>query len=113
MVSKIVWTLILAVIVVSFHAGFMFAKPVIDHKFFASDAAELMRYNFSNEDDAKKRFIALAAERNITLNPDDRDSIDVWKKSYDHYVVQVFYSITVDYYGLYQKTYKYEHEFTN
>ena len=54
-VGKITWLLILGAFAASIHAGFMFAKPYIDFRFFEGDAKELMRFNFQGEEDMKER----------------------------------------------------------
>jgi len=108
--TKLFWILALAAFVIAIHAGFMFGKPIIDHKFFVSDAEELMRYNFKQEEDARERFLMLAKERNIPLN--EEGGLEVWRNDGNSYTILVKYSKTVDYYGLYKKKYDYEMEFT-
>ena len=108
--TKLFWILALAAFVIAIHAGFMFGKPIIDHKFFVSNAEELMRYNFDDEEDVQRRFMALAKENNISL--DEEEGIEIWRDDGKSYTVIVTYSKTVDYFGLYKKTFDYEMEFT-
>ena len=108
--TKLFWILALAAFAIGIHAGFMFAKPIMNHKFFVSDAEDLMRFNFNSEKDALMRFKALAEEWNIPL--DEEEGIEVWIDDEKGFTVIVKYSNTVDYYGLYKKTFDYEMEFT-
>lgn len=113
--GKIIWILILVVFAVSIHAGFMFGKPYIDYKFFKGNSEELMRFEFRNEDDIKERIIKLASDHNITLEHDEsgelENGLEVWPSGERGYEIIIKWTRKVDYYGLFDKTFKYRLEY--
>ncbi len=113
-VSKIIWILVLAGFAVSIHAGFIFGKPYIDYRFFEADATELMRFKFQGEGDMQKRILKLAEENNIPLEyheGDKKEGLEIWPEDERGYLIIIKWSRTVDYYGLFEKTFKYELEY--
>ena len=107
--TKIFWILVLIALVIGIHAGYMFGKPVMNHKLFVADAEELMNYDFSDDTDVRKRFIKLMNTRNIPMK--DEYSLEVEQEGSQSFTVYVKYSKTVDYFGFYQKTHTHDLEF--
>ncbi len=114
-VEKIIWLLILAAFAVSIHAGFMFGKPYVEYRFFKADSHEMMRFKFQGEKDIKERIIKLASEYNITLEHnmegDEEEGLEIWQDDERGYDIIIKWSKTVDYYGIYEKTFKYKLEY--
>ena len=106
---KLFWILVLLALMIGIHAGYMFGKPVMDHKLFVADAEELIKYNFGDEADVRTRFTKLMNDRNIPLV--DEDSLEIERENSANITVYVRYSKTVDYFGFYQKTHTHDLEF--
>jgi len=114
MVSKIIWLVVLAVFAVSIHAGFIFGRPYFDYRFFEGNAKELMRFKFQGEGDMKKRILKLAKDGNIPLEyheGDKKEGLEIWPEGEKGYLITIKWSRTIDYYGLFEKTFKYELEY--
>ena len=113
-VGKIIWLLIFVAFAVSIHAGFMFGKPYIDYRFFEGASKDLMRFEFQTEEDMKERILRLAKEHNIPLEyheGDMKEGLEIWPQGERGYDIIIKWSRTVDYFGLFEKTFKYELEY--
>ncbi|MCK4911871.1 MAG: hypothetical protein KAR83_09515 [Thermodesulfovibrionales bacterium] len=115
-VGKIIWLLVLAAFAVGIHAGFMFGKPYLDYRFFAGASKDLMRFEFKSEEDMKERIIKLASDNNIIIEYDEDgekdNGLEIWPSSKRRYDIIIKWTKKVDYFGLYDKTFKYRLEYT-
>ena len=83
---------------------------------FKSDAEDVMRFSLEDERDLKAKLLKVMKDRGIPYKQDefmdleDIKEVQVWLDDNDRLVAKVDYSETVDFYGIYKKTYKYKLE---
>jgi hypothetical protein len=113
---KLFYLLLAAVFVIGVHVGISFSKPIIKYKMFKSDAEDVMRFGLKNELDLKEKILKVMKDRGIPYKQDefmdleDIEEVQVWLDDDDRLVAEVNYSETVDYFGIYKKTFKYKLE---
>lgn len=99
---KFILTLIILILLV--YAGIVFGKPYYKYSALKSDAKQIARITVGEVDRAKEQVLERAHELKIPLS---KDKITVTKTE-KTVRIRTSWSETVDYLGLYQKTFNFK-----
>ncbi|MEJ2183435.1 MAG: hypothetical protein P8Y66_07915 [Nitrospirota bacterium] len=99
--------LCLAAIGTGLYAAFLFGMPKYRYEVFKSDANDIIRFNIHHEKEMVDNFYEKAREAGVPLR---REDIHVERGMDGEFRAEMSWMETVDFFGLYQKTFMYSVE---
>ena len=110
-INKLILLAVLAAMGIGFHAGFLYGSPYVHYRMFKNSAEAIIKYNLRDIDELKTRLLESAKENKVELSENtdlsDPYGIFIYSDRRDSYDVKMNWSVYVDYYGYYPKTFEY------